>query len=33
MLQASSEAPRALQPIYRALPAIRVDHAHAIQTV
>jgi hypothetical protein len=33
MPQASSEAPRALQPIYRALPAIRLDNADAIQTV
>lgn len=33
MQQASSEAPRALQPYFRAFPAIRFDHARAFRTV
>ncbi|SOE65659.1 hypothetical protein SAMN05446635_2719 [Burkholderia sp. OK233] len=33
MLQASSEAPRALQRYFRAFPAIRLDHARAFRTV
>jgi hypothetical protein len=33
MPHASSEAPRALQTIYPAFPAIRLDNAHAFQTV
>ncbi|RKE25704.1 hypothetical protein B0G76_7258 [Paraburkholderia sp. BL23I1N1] len=33
MPQASFEAPRALQPFYRAFPAIRLDNACAFRTV
>jgi hypothetical protein len=33
MPQASSEAPRALQPFYRAFPVIRLDNALAFRTV
>ncbi|MGF6997206.1 hypothetical protein P3T25_005582 [Paraburkholderia sp. GAS32] len=33
MPQASSEAPRALQPFYRASPVIRLDNARAFRTV
>ncbi|MGF6901982.1 hypothetical protein P3T22_003256 [Paraburkholderia sp. GAS348] len=33
MPQASSEAPQALQPFYRAFPAIGPDNARAFRTV
>lgn len=33
MPQASSEAPRALQPFHQASPAIRLDNARAFRTV